>query len=92
MSGGKQYTASAKKEVIISAGSVQTPQLLELSGESLCPSHVKFFFSLRYDMLGIGNRRILESYGLSTLVDLPGVGENLQVSISVYPMRLLTCI
>lgn len=43
-------------------------------------------------MLGIGNRRILESYGLSTLVDLPGVGENLQVSISVYPMRLLTCI
>ena len=28
---------------------------------------------------GIGNRKILESVGIRTLVDLPGVGENLQV-------------
>ncbi|KAI0764645.1 alcohol oxidase [Fomes fomentarius] len=63
VSGGKQYTASVKKEVILSAGSVQTPQLLELSG--------------------IGNRRVLESHGLSTLVELPGVGENLQEHLFV---------
>jgi len=29
---GKQYTAVAGKEVILSCGTVQTPQLLELSG------------------------------------------------------------
>lgn len=31
-SGGKRYTANATKEVIISGGSVNTPQILELSG------------------------------------------------------------
>jgi len=31
-SGGKEYTVAAKKEVIISCGTVNTPQLLELSG------------------------------------------------------------
>lgn len=30
--GGVEFTASAMKEVILSAGSVQSPQLLELSG------------------------------------------------------------
>ncbi|CAE6481256.1 unnamed protein product [Rhizoctonia solani] len=52
------YTVKAKKEVILSAGSFQTPQLLELSG--------------------IGNATILRQNGIGPLVDLPGVGENLQ--------------
>ncbi|OSD07655.1 GMC oxidoreductase [Trametes coccinea BRFM310] len=30
--GGKTYVANAKKEIILSAGAIQTPQLLELSG------------------------------------------------------------
>ncbi|KIJ36601.1 GMC oxidoreductase [Sphaerobolus stellatus SS14] len=47
-----------KGEVILSTGTFQTPQLLELSG--------------------IGNRKILEKHGIEALIDLPGVGENLQ--------------
>ncbi|OJT05709.1 Alcohol oxidase [Trametes pubescens] len=51
-------TLVARKEVILSAGAIQTPQILELSG--------------------IGNQAILEPLGIETLIDLPGVGENLQ--------------
>lgn len=51
-------TIHAAKEVILSAGSIQSPQLLELSG--------------------IGNSSIISAAGLEPLVDLPGVGENLQ--------------
>ncbi|KAI0270555.1 hypothetical protein BC834DRAFT_967324 [Gloeopeniophorella convolvens] len=57
VSEGKTYTVHAKKEVIISAGTFKTPQLLELSG--------------------IGDRSLLKGFGIETLVDLPGVGENL---------------
>ncbi|KAF5371665.1 hypothetical protein D9758_003546 [Tetrapyrgos nigripes] len=46
------------KEVILSAGTFQTPQILENSA--------------------IGNARILEPLGIQPIVDLPGVGENLQ--------------
>ncbi|CAE6474978.1 unnamed protein product [Rhizoctonia solani] len=52
------YTVKAKKEVVLSAGTFQTPQLLELSG--------------------IGNVTILRQNGITPVVDLPGVGENLQ--------------
>ena len=31
-SGGQRYTVTAKKEVLISGGTVNSPQLLELSG------------------------------------------------------------
>jgi choline dehydrogenase-like flavoprotein len=39
-------------------GSLQTPQLLELSG--------------------IGNSSILSQHDINTIIDLPGVGENLR--------------
>ncbi|KAG8940235.1 hypothetical protein FRC04_005480 [Tulasnella sp. 424] len=61
--GSKTYTAKVKKEVVVSAGSLKTPQLLELSG--------------------IGNKSILKKYGITPLVDLPGVGENLQDHVFV---------
>lgn len=51
-------TITARKEVILSAGSLQSPGLLELSG--------------------IGQRTVLEAAGVETLLDLAGVGENLQ--------------
>ncbi|KAJ8088009.1 hypothetical protein PM082_013560 [Marasmius tenuissimus] len=59
----RSFTTTSLKEVILSAGSVQTPQLLELSG--------------------IGNPSLLSHLGINTVVDLPGVGENLQDHIYV---------
>ena len=48
----------AKKEVILSGGSLLTPKILELSG--------------------IGQKAVLEKAGVKQLIELPGVGENLQ--------------
>ncbi|VDB86262.1 unnamed protein product [Peniophora sp. CBMAI 1063] len=55
---GKVYTVHAKKEIILCAGTLRTPPLLELSG--------------------IGNAQRLRALGIDPLIDLPGVGENLQ--------------
>jgi choline dehydrogenase-like flavoprotein len=57
-SNGSTATISAGKEVILSAGALMSPLLLELSG--------------------VGNRAILDKYSIDVVVDLPGVGENLQ--------------
>jgi choline dehydrogenase-like flavoprotein len=48
----------AKREVIISAGSLLSPKILELSG--------------------IGQKAVLEKAGIRQVVNVPGVGENLQ--------------
>jgi choline dehydrogenase len=52
------YQISARKEVIISAGSIGSPQLLQLSG--------------------IGSKSLLDKVGVPLVLDLPGVGQNLQ--------------
>lgn len=54
---GRRYEVLARKEVILSAGAINSPQLLLLSG--------------------IGPKSHLDSVGIRTVVDLPGVGENL---------------
>ncbi|XP_014467197.1 PREDICTED: glucose dehydrogenase [FAD, quinone]-like isoform X2 [Dinoponera quadriceps] len=54
---GRTYTVNARKEVILTAGAVNSPQLLLLSG--------------------IGPKRHLDAMGIRTVVNLPGVGENL---------------
>jgi choline dehydrogenase len=55
---GKAGEASANREVILTAGAVNSPQLLMLSG--------------------IGPAQHLNSMGIKPLLDLPGVGQNLQ--------------
>ncbi|KAJ6543684.1 hypothetical protein B0H10DRAFT_2203183 [Mycena sp. CBHHK59/15] len=54
---GKVFSVSASKKIILSAGVIGTPHLLEISG--------------------IGDAKRLQDIGIETLVDLPGVGENL---------------
>jgi choline dehydrogenase-like flavoprotein len=49
---------SARREVVLSAGSIQSPGLLELSG--------------------IGSQAVLSNAGIDQIINLPGVGENLQ--------------
>ncbi len=55
---GRVITASARREVILAGGAINSPQLLQLSG--------------------IGDGQLLQSLGVATVHDLPGVGENLQ--------------
>jgi choline dehydrogenase-like flavoprotein len=52
------HEVRARREIVLSAGTIDTPRLLLLSG--------------------IGPRGGLEAAGVTVLVDLPGVGENLQ--------------
>jgi choline dehydrogenase-like flavoprotein len=54
----KTFTIKAIKEVILAAGTIQSPQILEFSG--------------------IGDAKILQSHEITTVIDNPSVGENLQ--------------
>lgn len=61
------FTINARKEIILSASAVRTPQILQLSG--------------------IGPEKVLQAAGVPVLVNLPGVGSNLQdhsFSMSMY--------
>ncbi|KAK4082322.1 CAZyme family AA3 [Trichoderma aggressivum f. europaeum] len=57
MPNGQNKSVKAVREVILSAGALRTPLILELSG--------------------IGNPKILKELDIETVVDLPGVGENM---------------
>ncbi len=63
-SAGREFTVHARREVILSAGSIGSPSILQRSG--------------------IGPESVLADAGVQTLVDAPGVGENLQDHLEVY--------
>ncbi|KAF7302287.1 Choline dehydrogenase [Mycena indigotica] len=60
--GGTVYKVNAAKEVILSGGTIGSPQILQVSG--------------------VGPRSLLSAHGIQTVVDLPGVGQNLQEHLS----------
>ncbi|WP_114936655.1 GMC family oxidoreductase [Mucilaginibacter endophyticus] len=55
---GEMHTVFADKEVILSAGAIDTPRILMLSG--------------------IGDSEELKKLGIKSVINLPGVGKNLQ--------------
>ena len=61
--GGHKLTVNAKREVILCAGSIGSPQILQLSG--------------------VGPAALLRQYGISVVLDLPGVGANLQDHLQI---------
>jgi choline dehydrogenase len=61
---GQDYvTAHAKHSVVLSAGSIGTPQILQLSG--------------------LGPADLLKQHGIDPVIDLPGVGANLQDHLQI---------
>ncbi|KAL8904482.1 MAG: hypothetical protein Q9207_003246 [Kuettlingeria erythrocarpa] len=54
-SGGSSFTLNARKEVILSAGVFQSPQLLMLSGIGLAATLAKHNISLRINLPGVGS-------------------------------------
>ena len=62
---GHSHSLHARHEVVLCAGAIQSPQLLQLSG--------------------IGPSTLLGKHQIAPVVDLPGVGENLQDHLQVRP-------
>ena len=61
--GREMVTALANQSVVLTAGAIGSPQLLQLSG--------------------IGPGALLQQHGMTPVVDLPGVGENLQDHLQI---------
>jgi choline dehydrogenase-like flavoprotein len=68
---GQTRTANAARQVILSGGAFNSPQLLMLSG--------------------IGPADTLKGLGITPLIDLPGVGRNLQDHIAVIAYTSASC-
>jgi choline dehydrogenase len=60
---GKLRNAHARKEVLVSSGAYNSPQLLQLSG--------------------VGPAELLKSHGINIVLDVPGVGNDLQDHMQV---------
>ncbi len=74
---GSTGNVSASKEIILSAGTV----LLIISVRTCSRIFSGSFQTPQLlELSGIGQERLLQSFGIECLIDLPGVGENLRES------------
>ena len=64
IAGGLSHTAHARREVLLCAGAIASPQILQRSG--------------------VGPAALLRSVGVPVVLDLPGVGANLQDHLEIY--------
>jgi choline dehydrogenase len=64
--GAERVQVRASREVILSAGAIASPQLLQLSG--------------------VGPAELLHEHGIEVVVDLAGVGANLQDHLQIRPV------
>ncbi|RYP72239.1 hypothetical protein DL771_004369 [Monosporascus sp. 5C6A] len=62
----KKYRVTCQRDVILAAGAIFSPVLLQVSG--------------------LGPRSVLENLGIDVVIDLPGVGRNLQDHPMVQPV------
>ncbi|KAH9031929.1 hypothetical protein EDB85DRAFT_2145859 [Lactarius pseudohatsudake] len=81
VSNGNTYQVHAKKEVIAVTSTFKTPQLTHrrtrVSALTYLLSNFVQIKRLKTGLLsGIGDRSLLKSIGIETLIDLPGVEEN----------------
>ncbi|PUU81714.1 hypothetical protein B9Z19DRAFT_1076504 [Tuber borchii] len=68
--GATKKSVKVKKEAVLAAGTIFSPQILQVSG--------------------IGPASLLKSLGIKVVVDLPGVGANLQGHVYLYNAYQLT--
>ncbi|RYO90093.1 hypothetical protein DL764_008493 [Monosporascus ibericus] len=66
----KKHTVTCQRDVILAAGAIFSPVLLQVSG--------------------LGPRSVLENLGIDVVIDLPGVGRNLQDHPMVQPVYSYT--
>lgn len=67
---GQRLHARARREIILAAGAINSPAILELSG--------------------IGQAERLSGLGIKTVLDVPGVGENLQDHLQLRTVHRIT--
>lgn len=64
LQGGQERTVHAKREVLLCAGAIASPQILQRSG--------------------VGPAALLSAFDIAVVLDLPGVGANLQDHLEIY--------
>lgn len=74
-----RYVAKARREVVLCAGAIGSPQVLMLRYEIL---HIRHVYHVSLWVSGIGPKAHLEEKGVPVVLDVPAVGSYL-VSISV---------